>query len=1031
MRHLRHLCLPLFVLAACSEDSRGLKLGTDSQVFVTPGAISFPDVPRGEVARLNVEVRHIGTAGQIDLRPIRLETDSLDLSIGLVEKESIGPGEVSRIQIVYASNHDEPDLGTLVIGHNLKDNPETRVPVTTPGQRARLFASPQLLDFGIVQAAAPRTLDVRIINGGTAPATLTGISVDGDDRGDFSADIPPNTVVPVDGEVVIQMTYAPTGRNKDEVVITVETERDDVSVEVPAYGEEETPVLTVTPSLVQLGWTRPLERAAREILIKNEGNTDLDVSAVTLVDARPELALTSRPTGPFTLRPGQTYTMGVVFSPVEAVPMTAEPLGRIRFESSDAARNPLLVPVYGAAGDPSIVVVPESVVDFAFVAEGFTGKRTVTVLNEGTSAVTVTGARLVEPSTDEFAFVNAADLPKVINPGEVVELDLTFENRRGSSGSAFAKFFINTTDPVVPEYPLDVVAQRAQRPTCEAAFVPDLLAIGAHRPGEKARGTLTVMNTGSGNCEYREREFDACIADPFGISFQYLCDDQIAFNPFKLVSEPAPSTILGPGETLAFEFEFDAPDVQSDLGRDSYYARLVALLFDPNSSSLEFVTPPGGVGLGVNVRAETAVPLVAIDPPSIEFGTVRTDCTSDTSQVRIRANGPMDATVSRVEAIGCDGAVRVEGPATPATVPGFGAIYYDLVFAPDEALPTTCVLFIENDSANLPSYEVALAGGGTDKTRQTDAFVQLPAPRVDVLFVIDDSFSMGDDQERLRQELPKVVEIATTWGQDYHLGITTTDTLQVRGNFQGVPRFADPTTPISTFSENMLVGTAGYYIEQGLEAAYLALYNRNARTDIPCQVAVPGQCPRDDGEGVALICVEGFCSGRNYGFLRDDAELAVIIVSDEEDSSPQTVNWYVNRFADLKRPNSGVGVTVHSVIVPAAGCLGGFGTPGTRYVQTSEALNGAIISICAPDFSAEFERVARRTFGLKDRFYLTLPPEPESIAVKVRGAVCTTGWNFNIATGAVVFDEDASCFPQFDDEVEIAYDVYCAARDAQ
>jgi hypothetical protein len=362
-------------------------------------------------------------------------------------------------------------------------------------------------------------------------------------------------------------------------------------------------------------------------------------------------------------------------------------------------------------------------------------------------------------------------------------------------------------------------------------------------------------------------------------------------------------------------------------------------------------------------------------------------------------------------------------------VQGFGAVYFDIVFAPDEAIPTECVLRIENDSQNLPVYEVSLAGAGTDKTRQTDAYVQLPAPKVDVLFVIDDSFSMGDDQERLRQELPKVVEIATTWGQDYHLGITTTDTLQVRGNFQGVPRYADPSTPIEVFAENMLVGTAGYYVEQGLESAFLALYNRSVRTDKPCQVEVPGQCPRDDGEGIPLICVEDFCSGRNYGFLREDAELAIIIVSDEEDSSPQTVNWYVNRFADLKRPGSGVGVTVHSVIVPPAGCLGGFGTPGLRYVQTSEALNGAVISLCAPDFSVEFEKVARRTFGLKDRFYLTLPPVPGSIEVKVRGAVCEQGWSYNLATGAVVFAEDSPCFPQFDDEIEIDYDVYCAARD--
>ena len=1015
--------------AACSDGDSGISLGTEAQVFVSPTALVFSDVPRGEEARLNVEIRHIGTGGNIRLSPIRLETDSPDLSIGIIEKDTLAPGEVVRIQIVYASNNDAPDFGTLVIGHNIIGNRESRVSISTPGQRARLVGIPQVLDFGIVQAAAPVTLNLRIVNGGTAPATLTGFTAEGRDANDFEVIIPAGAVVPVSGETTVEVRYAPTGRNKDTADITILTDREDVSLIVPVKGEEETPVLTVIPSLVQLGWTRPREIAARELTIRNDGNTNLDVSSIALEDAPGVLTLTNRPGGPFTLRPGQTIQMGVVFSPVDAIPMTENPLGTIRFVSSDAARDPYLVPIYGAAGDPSIVVIPESVVDFAFVAEGFTAKRSVVVVNIGSGPIDITAARLVDASTDEFAFANADVLPKTINSGESVELELTFTNDGGADGQEFAKFFINTTDPVVPTYPLDVTAGRAQRPTCEAAFVPDLLAMGAYRPGEKGRGKLVIMNTGSGNCEYREHEFDACLATAFGVGTQFTCDDRFAFNPFTLVSSPGPRTILGPGDQLTFEFEFTAPAILSTLGRDSYYARLAVLLFDPNSNAIRFVAPPGGVGRGVNLRAESAVPLVSVDPRIVDFGIVRTDCASEVREVRVRADGPIDATVTRVEAVGCGGAVRVDGPPVPATVAGFSAIYYSVQYAPDVPLPVECVLQIENDSNNLPVVDIALSGKGTDATRNTDTFLQVPAPKVDVLFIVDDSFSMGDDQERLRQELPRVLEIATSWGQDYHVGITTTDTILVRGNFKGFPRYADNSTSTVAFAENLLVGTAGHYIEAGLETAYLALYNRSIRTDTPCQDNVPGQCPRDDGEGIPLICVDDQCSGRNYGFLREDAELVIVIISDEEDSSPQTVGWYVNRFADLKKPNSGVGVVLHSVIVTPAGCLAGFGTPGQRYLQASDALGGAVISICAPDFGLEFEQVARRTFGLKDRFYPTLPPDPTTMTVRVRGETCTSGWTYNYATGAVVVDEDGPCYPQFDEEIEIEYDVLCAVPD--
>lgn len=1014
-------------LAACGDGSGSFSLGPEAQIDIFPTIVTFPDVPRGQTAKKNVTVRHVGSSGTIKLAAA-LDTTSPDLEIGLVEKDELAPGEETRIQIVYNSNHDEPDAGELVIEHNLEGNRETRVAISTPGQRAQLVAFPGIVDFGIVQAAAPVTLDVTIRNGGTAPATLTGYEIDSDSEEDFVIDVPAGAVVPVDGAAVVRMTYRPSNRDKDTGIVKILTEREDVSVTVSLFGEEETPILTIIPGLVNLGWTRPFESSGLEVTLRNDGNTELDVWSIALEGAPSTLTLVGRPTEAFPLRPGEAFAMGVVFSPVEEVPMTGDPLATIRIESSDAARNPAVVPIYGAAGDPSLLVIPESVVDFAYVAEGFTAKREVVVLNIGDSAVTITDGELVDATSDELRFPGAADLPETLNPGESVELRLEFENTQGDFGTETAKFFIHTTDPVVPEYPLDVIARRAQRPTCEAAFVPDLLAMGAHKPGAKGRGTLRVVNYGSGRCEYRDHEFDACLARPFGISYEFVCDNQIAFNPFALVAGPAPLQEIGPGEHLDFEFEFTAPALRSETGRDSYYGRLFVTLFDPNSNALEFVTPPGGVGRGVNVRAESASPLIAVDPGSIDFGLVRTDCASLPRQVRVLATGPLDAHISAVEVEGCPDSVRVTGPDLPATVPGFGQALFTLEYAPDAVGDEDCRLVITNDSANLPEAVVDLSGSGTDVTHQIDTFKQVPAPKVDVLFVVDDSFSMADDQERLKQQLPSLVDIAVQWGQDYHMAVTTTDTKDVRGNFKGLPRWVDSSVDPGVFAQNLVVGTAGYYIERGLQAAYLALYNRSTITDIAC-LNLPGQCPTDDGEGLPLICIDGFCSGRNAGFLRDDAELVIIIVSDEEDGSEQTVSFYVDRLANLKAPNSGVGVIVHGIIITPEGCPGGFGTPGYRYVSAIEAFDGHVGDLCSSDFAEQFEDVGERTFGLKDRFYPTLPPDPATLEVRVAGQACTTGWSWNASSRAVIFDEGSACYPQFDETVEIEYDVFCASPD--
>ena len=1034
------MCAAL-ALSGCGEDGTGFSLGAEALVEVVPSSLVFGDVPRNGVARRNITVRHIGTSGTIRLDPIELVSESPDLYVAVVEKTELQPGEVSRIQIEYRSDNDPPDFGELVIGHNIAANPETRVPISTPGQRAQLIASPGLVDFGIVQAGAPRTLPLTIYNGGTAPATLTGFELLDDADGDFSLGAFEGTVVPVDGSAVVDVTYAPTQRDNDTATLTILTDREDVSVSVQLAGEEETPVLLVEPGLVQLGWVEPNTTRAVEIVVSNDGNAMLELDSIALGPGAPsDMSLrfiggpAGLPTNPLTqptsLRPDEAVVLGLTWTPRDEVPMTRDPLALLAIASNDEARNPLNVPIYGAAGEPSLRFIPESTIDFAFVAEGFTARRSVTILNEGASAVTITGAQLFEPTSDEFAFVNGDALPHTLNPGEIIELELTFENRRGASGTEFARFFVTTTDPVVPEYPLDVVARRAQRPTCQPAFVPDLLAMGAHRPGESGQGTMKVVNFGSGDCEYNEYEFAGCLAVPSGIQTQFECNNDIVFNPFEVTSAPARGVTIGPGEAVEIDVSFVAPPLEGGLlGREAFYARLNLIMFDPNSNALQFVSPPGGWGRGFNVRAESAVPYVVVEPPTLDFGLVRTDCYSDPRQVRVGAIGPVDATVTELELVGCPPGVQLSAPPTPFTVTGFSSVFLEVTYAPDVVGADSCMLRVHNDSDNLPVGEVSLLGRGTDATHQTDTFKQIPPPKVDVLFVVDDSFSMADDQQRLKEELPRLVDLAVQWGQDYHLAVTTTDTINVRGRFQGVPLYATSSTPVAEFADNLVVGTTGHFVERGLEGAYLALYNRSTTTDIAC-IDIPNACPADDGEGVPMICSNGFCGGINAGFLRDDAQLVVVIVSDEEDGSDRPWQFYVDAFADLKAPNSGVGVILHSIIVKPSGCLGGFGTPGFRYVQATEALGGFVADICASDFSEEFADIGERTFGLTDRFYPTLPPIPSTLQVSVDGVACTEGWTWNDALGAVIFEDDSPCFPAFNEDVELDYDVYCAqARD--
>jgi hypothetical protein len=58
---------------------------------------------------------------------------------------------------------------------------------------------------------------------------------------------------------------------------------------------------------------------------------------------------------------------------------------------------------------------------------------------------------------------------------------------------------------------------------------------------------------------------------------------------------------------------------------------------------------------------------------------------------------------------------------------------------------------------------------------QTDVIVQVTTPMVDILWTIDNSCSMSDEQLALTDNFPKFMDYFLGSGLDYHIGVTSTD----------------------------------------------------------------------------------------------------------------------------------------------------------------------------------------------------------------------------------------------------------------
>ena len=261
----------------------------------------------------------------------------------------------------------------------------------------------------------------------------------------------------------------------------------------------------------------------------------------------------------------------------------------------------------------------------------------------------------------------------------------------------------------------------------------------------------------------------------------------------------------------------------------------------------------------------------------------------------------------------------------------------------------------------------------------------------DILFVVDNTTTMGEEQAQLGAQFPDMLTVLEATGLEYRIAVITTDDPE----FQGTPTVLDPTTPdvAAEFAEACAVGTGGNEIEQGLMMGYEALDMATS------------QLPPNDG------------------FFRQDALLHVVFVSDEGDQSGSWATYLANFQALKLNPDhvrlSALCGTDGQV---AAGCSGSGGSadPGTGYADVALASGGILASICEEDWSASAELLGWASLALHDTFALTYEQViPSTITVQNNGITLSQGWAYEAAINAVVFEP--SYVPAVGDFIEIYY----------
>lgn len=194
----------------------------------------------------------------------------------------------------------------------------------------------------------------------------------------------------------------------------------------------------------------------------------------------------------------------------------------------------------------------------------------------------------------------------------------------------------------------------------------------------------------------------------------------------------------------------------------------------------------------------------------------------------------------------------------------------------------------------------------------------MPVTDLDVLFVVDNSNSMTEEQDSFAAELPRFVRALSTGDltgdgavdftppSSVSFGVITTD--------MGTGGFTVPTCSNPNFGDDGILRTEGNTAIAGCMATYPRFVTFTPGTGSPDALAADVSCVAQMGTGgcgfeqqleAMLKAVTpsssgvsfsmgttGHGDGANAGFLRDDAMLAVIVLSDEEDCSAADSELY-------------------------------------------------------------------------------------------------------------------------------------------
>lgn len=920
---------------------------------------------------------------------------------------------------------------------------------------------PTVIDFGKTAIGESLTFTIPMHNPTHVEATGNAGDITGTDLANFGYVAPSAAgpvVVPAESTTDIVIRFSPTEHRTYEaqVVMHGAGECQDQTIILKGEGSDET--LTWTPDTIDYGLVNPGEEVIREVTFTNPASVPVTLTGVTSsnpADFYVVPATAGAPTDTFVVPGGSAPTAMKIACNPSALGVR---LGVIQFQTGLTQTPAGTITLRCTGGGPRIKVTPRPTLAFGQVpyttgsSTQVSVQRRVNVQNVGVRAYYPDGGvdpagnlylgidqgpplfEIVGANAAEFSagFASGAPYDPVNGlaavPGTFVDIGVTLTPT--SAGSKSATLIVHSNDSQEPDINVALTADVQPQPPCNFTVVPSVangLNFGLVASGETKDLAMTVTNTAATTSPTEVCYFSG---------FELAAGTDLAYSLVSVNgSTTPPATVtLNPQQTFEIVVRVAPTGPQPSM--------LTALdgqmVFNTTSAAQTRVQMP------LHTLRGPACLTVAPDP--MDFGTVHLDCYSPTrtfniyntcgsavtlQQVSLQAPSHVaQGTGSCTTAGGCDEFHLVSSPSVPMTIAAGNSapVTFQAKYSPyDVGSDSGAIAITVLQSGQTVTYLVGLVGAGSTDGTQVDTYTQSNQPMADVLLVVDNSCSMQDKQSLLASNFSSFINYAQSANVDYRIGVVTTT----------VDEACPPGIPFGCPSSSGDNGANGHlWVDGPTQLKWVTPQTPAVAQVFGRMVNVGTDSPTNELPlaAAAAALTPPVISNENAGFLRDEANLAVVVVTDASDQSPQPVSYYEDLLLNVKGYQR-LSYFTFSAISPRNG-MGGTsscaydesGADSSRYDPITSATSGVTAEICNNNWAATLQNLGQTAFGQRTQFYLqNQPANPTSVVVRVNGMVVPTCpatptcYTYNSTTNSVTFNTA----PQSGQTLEFQYQQFC------